>query len=87
MRLAWLAVVTLPVSLAACGGSSTSSTVAVSCGGSTSLAGARSIDVTPGPNGGTVLSFPDPANAGHTGTIAIAPGSKCTIRTTQPVVE
>ncbi len=87
MRLAWLAVVALPVSLAACGGSPEAGTVAVNCGaGGTSLAGARSIDVTPGANG-TVLTFPDPANAGHTGTIAIAPGGRCTIRTTQPVVE
>ncbi len=87
MRLARLAVLILPISLAACGGSAAPAGLSVSCGGSTSLNGAPSIDVAPAAaaNGGAVLSFPDPANKGHMGTIAIAPGSKCTINPTQMV--
>jgi hypothetical protein len=86
MRLRWLTVLALPLSLAACGGSSSAPTLSVSCNGSASLEGATSIDVAPGTSGGAVLSFPDPANHGHTGTIAIAPGNKCTIGPTHYVV-
>ncbi len=86
MRLRWLAVLALPLALTACGGSVASTTVSVSCGNGTSLNGATSVDVTPAANGSAVLTYPDPANPGHTGTIGVAPGAKCTIRSTQDVV-
>ncbi len=86
MRWRWLAVLALPLSLTACGGSVASTTVSVSCGNGTSLNGAEHVDVTPGAGGNVVLSFPDPANQGHTGTIDISPGHRCTIRSTQDVV-
>jgi hypothetical protein len=67
------------------GGSSTATTLQVTCGGSLSLAGAKSIDVISAAGTGATLSYPDPANPGHTGTIAIKPGTQCTIAPTSNV--
>ena len=72
--------------LAACGGGSSAPTVSVSCGGSLALSGAQSVDVTPdAARGGTILQFPDPVNAGRTGTMPIPSGSRCTIAPTRNV--
>ena len=71
----------LLLSLAGCGGSKSSSlTLTVTCGDGTEVNGATSIDV-PGDlaNGRATVNFPDPANPGKTGTIAIQPGRHCKI--------
>ena len=79
-RLGWLAVLGLPLLVSACGHSTpATATLSVSCGGTLTLAGATSIDASGSSGSGTVLNFPDPANAGRTGTIAVAPGQPCTI--------
>jgi hypothetical protein len=77
-RLAWLV---LPMALAGCGGDDKpKATLSVTCGGSVTLAGARSIDVLGDlGNGRPTLSFPDPANPGKTGTLSVAPASRCKI--------
>lgn len=76
-RLAWLV---LPIALAGCGGDKPKATLAVTCGGSVTLAGARSIDLLGDlVNGRPTISFPDPANPGKTGALSIAPASRCTI--------
>ncbi len=80
MRLLRLALVGLPVWLSACGHSDPTATLSVTCGGETTLAGAASIDVAPAPGGeAALLSFPDPANPGHTGTLSVTGGHPCTI--------
>jgi hypothetical protein len=80
MRLAWPALLVLSGVLSACGSSTPTATLSVKCAGSTTLAGATSIDVLADAGGkGTVLSFPDPANAGQTGTIPITAGNRCTV--------
>ncbi len=77
-RLVWLALL-LP--LAGCGGSKPSTTLSVTCSGGTGLEGAASVDVLGDPaNGRPVLSFPDPANPGSTGTIAVPAHQRCTIK-------
>jgi hypothetical protein len=66
--------------LAGCGGDSPKATLSVTCGGSVALVGARSVDVLGDPvNGRPMLSFPDPANPGKTGTLSVAPSSRCSI--------
>ena len=83
MRLRHLVWLCLPVVLAGCGGDKPATTLSVTCGGSTALAGARSIDVLGGPvNGQTVVSFPDPANRGQTGTLVVPAHGRCTINPT-----
>jgi hypothetical protein len=75
-----LALIALPAALAACGGSSKeAATINATCGDGTSLVGVISIKVEPVAGKGTVLSFPDPANAGKTGTIVVTEGRACTI--------
>ncbi len=83
MRLRHLGWLCLPVVLAGCGGDRPSTTLTVTCGGSVALAGARSVDVLGDQvNGQTVLSFPDPANRGTTGTLAVPPHDRCSIAPT-----
>jgi hypothetical protein len=83
MRLWHLACLCLPVILTGCGGDKPAATISVSCGGSTALAGARSIDVLGDQvSGQTVLSFPDPANHGQTGTLAVPAHDRCKITPT-----
>jgi hypothetical protein len=80
MRLAWSALLVLSIPLSACGSSTPTATLSVKCAGSTALAGATSLDVLADPGGkGTVLSFPDPANIGQTGTIPISAANRCTV--------
>lgn len=81
MRLIRLVLLGLPLALAACGHSAPSTpTLSVTCDGHLTLAGASSIDVTSGGAGkDTMLSFPDPANPGHTGTLPISDGQPCSI--------
>jgi hypothetical protein len=77
-RAIWIVVV---LSLAGCGGGSKSSaTVSVTCAGGVQLRGADSVDVMGDlANGRPVMEFPDPANAGKTGAIAIPPHDHCKI--------
>jgi hypothetical protein len=77
MRRSGLVLLLLSLAVSACS-STPPVSLFVTCGGSTALAGAASIDVLVDPVAkSTVLSFPDPVNAGHTGTIAVT--SRCTI--------
>jgi hypothetical protein len=78
--LGWLL---LPIALVGCGGDKSKATLSVTCGGSVALAGAGSIDVLGDPvNGRPTLTFPDPANPGTTGTMALPPASRCSITPT-----
>lgn len=86
MKLIQPSLLFLPVLLAGCGGSPLANTVSVTCDGSLRLAGAKSIDVVSGAaNTEATLSFPDPVNEAHTGTIQVTPGSRCTIAPTSKV--
>lgn len=71
----------LPPTLSGCGHAGPATpTLSVSCGGSLMLAGATAVDVATAPGGsGAMLSFPDPANPGHTGTLPVPPGESCAI--------
>jgi hypothetical protein len=82
MRRSHFGWLLLPLTLAGCGGDDKPAvTVTVTCRGSTALVGARSIDVLGDTvNGRTVMSFPDPANSGKTGTLAVGPGERCSIK-------
>jgi hypothetical protein len=71
----------LPTLLTGCGGSSSANTLSVTCDGSLSAAGLRSITVSG--RSGAVLQFPDPANQGHIGTLPVGPNSQCTIAPAQ----
>lgn len=75
---AWLVLV---LSLAGCGGGSKSaSTLTVVCGSGTQLVGAISVDVMGDlVNGKPVIEFPDPANAGKTGAIAVPAHDHCKV--------
>lgn len=76
-RAAWII---LALSLAGCGGSKSAATLSVVCTGGTQLVGAASIDVQGDlVNGRPMMEFPDPANRGSTGTIAVSPHNHCTI--------
>jgi len=79
-RLLWFAIA---LSLTACGGGSKSGptlTVVCSAPGNIQLNGATSIDVMGDVvNGRPTMNYPDPANAGQTGTIAVEPRGRCTI--------
>jgi hypothetical protein len=77
-RAIWIVVA---LSLAGCGGGSKSSaTVSVTCAGGVQLRGADSVDVLGDlANGRPVMEFPDPANAGKTGAIAIPPHDHCKV--------
>ena len=80
MRSACFALVLLPALLCGCGGGSPATALSVSCEGRTALAGAKTIDVlADAQNGGTTLSFPDPANSGQTATIVVRRGTRCTV--------
>jgi hypothetical protein len=75
-----LALLIFPAVLAGCGGSSGANTLNVTCGGSLTVAGVRSVSISgKSQANGTVLEFPDPVNNGHTGTLPVAPNSQCTI--------
>lgn len=77
-RAVWIIAVLL--SLAGCGGGKSATTLTVICSGGTQLVGAASIDVQGDlVNGRPMMEFPDPANRGSTGTIAVAPHNHCTI--------
>jgi len=70
----------LALSLAGCGGGKSSATLSVTCAEGTQLVGATSIDVLGAlQNGRPVMEFPDPANQGKTGAIAVPPRDHCTI--------
>ncbi|MBE7211068.1 MAG: hypothetical protein INR65_08610 [Gluconacetobacter diazotrophicus] len=71
----------LPLLLAACGHSDPApSTLSVSCDNSLLLAGATSLQAIATEHGAS-LSYPDPVNPGHTGSLPLQPGHPCTITT------
>jgi hypothetical protein len=76
-RAAWIILVW---SLAGCGGEKTASSLTVVCGSGTKLVGAESIDVLGDlANGRPVMEFPDPANPGKTGAIAVPSRDHCKV--------
>ena len=77
MRIRFLVLI-LPLAAAGCGHSDPGPvTLSVSCDNQLLLAGAASVQAT-ATAGGTTLTYPDPVNAGHTGTMAVQPGHPCT---------
>ncbi len=85
MRLVRLGLSLSPLLVAGCGGHSDpgTPTLTVTCNGSLSLAGAASVTVMSAPGGnGATLSFPDPVNAGQTGSLPVPAGQACTIAPT-----
>ena len=82
-RTAWII---LALSLAGCGGGKSSTSLTVVCGGGTKLVGAASVDVMGElANGRPVMEFPDPANPGKNGAIAVPPHDRCKITPTGSV--
>jgi len=81
-----LACLILIVPLVACGGRKEASTISVTCSDGVRLVGAVSVDV-PGDlaDGRPAMKFPDPANAGKTGTITVQPHQHCTIAPTAKI--
>jgi hypothetical protein len=81
-----LALLALPLSLAACGGGKPSvPALSVVCTGGVQLAGATSIDVLGDDvNGRPTMQFPDPVSAGKTGTISVEPRGHCRITPQTP---
>jgi hypothetical protein len=76
-RLAWLLI---PLLLAGCGGAKSAGTLSVTCDGGTQLFGASSVDVQGDlVNGRPTMTFPDPANSGHTGSISVPARGNCKI--------
>jgi hypothetical protein len=67
--------------LAGCGGGDKSSgTLTVMCTSGTQLVGATSVTVLGDlANGSPAMEFPDPANVGKTGAIAVPPHNSCKI--------
>ncbi|HUD61925.1 MAG TPA: hypothetical protein VMQ99_20665 [Acetobacteraceae bacterium] len=75
-----LACLALSLALVGCGGGGSSGTLSVTCNGGAGLAGAASIDVLGDTtNGRPILNFPDPANPGMIGTIAVPAHERCKI--------
>ena len=75
-----LAGLVLLLSLADCGGGKSSTTLSVTCAGGTQLVGAVSVDLSGDlADGRPAMTFPDPANAGQTGTITVRPHDHCKI--------
>jgi hypothetical protein len=86
MKLIWACLLPLTGLLVGCGSSPSSNTLSITCGGSLSMAGAKSIEIgSDSPNTGLTLSYPDPANPGHTGSVAVKPGMHCTVAPTANV--
>jgi hypothetical protein len=78
-RLAWSVIL---LSLTACGGGKSATTLTVICSGAggPQLVGATSIDVLGDVVGGRpTMNYPDPANPGKTGSISIDPRNHCKI--------
>ena len=86
MRLVRLGLLALPLLVAGCGHSGSGTpTLSVTCNGNLALAGAATVTVTSAPGGSAAaLSFPDPVNAGQTGSLPIPPGQACTVAPTAP---
>ena len=84
MRLVRLGLLASPLLVAGCGHSESGTpTLTVTCNGSVSLAGAATVTVMSAPGGnGATLSFPDPVNAGQTGSLPVPAGQACTITPT-----
>jgi hypothetical protein len=81
MRRALFAVLAVPAVVAGCGHSSGPSGLTVTCNGQTALVGASQVTVQLDPaSKTTLLTFPDPVNEGHTGTIPV--DRRCTIAPT-----
>lgn len=84
LRSAWLVI---PLSLAACGGGKSATTLTVTCSGAggVQLVGAASVDVLGEvENGRPTMNYPDPANPGKTGSISVEPRGHCRIMPQAP---
>lgn len=74
--------------LSGCGdGSSGPGTLTISCGDGVSVVGVERANIAaPEPGNpaapATTVTYPDPVNTGHTGSLTLGPGQKCTIRPT-----
>jgi hypothetical protein len=78
-----IAVCLLVLTLAGCGGSKAPTTLTITCADGTEVIGTASVDVLGDlANGRPTMNFPDPTNAGKTGTISIPPSSHCKITQT-----
>jgi hypothetical protein len=82
-----IAGLSLVASLGGCGGSSSPNSLTITCGEGVSVVGIERTDVAaPEPGNqaatATTLTYPDPVNTGHTGTLKLGPGQKCTIKPT-----
>jgi hypothetical protein len=72
--------------LAACGGRKEATTISVNCSDGVQLVGAVSVDLLGDlADGRPAMKYPDPANAGRTGTITIQPHQHCTIMPTAKI--
>ena len=81
-----VACLILIASLAACGGRKEATTISVNCSDGVRLVGAVSVDVLGDlADGRPAMKYPDPANAGRTGTITIQPHQDCTIAPTSRI--
>ena len=81
------AVLLVALALAGCGGSKSAGTLTVTCSDGTEVIGASSVDLSGDlVNGRPTMSFPDPANAGKTGTISAPPSGHCKITLSQSKV-
>lgn len=81
--LVWLALL---APLAACGGHKEATTISVNCSDGVRLVGAVSVDVLGElADGRPAMKYPDPANAGRTGTITVQPHQHCTITPTAKI--
>ena len=85
LKLIRLALLLLALPFGGCSAAALT-TLSVTCDGSLTLSGAKSIDIVPNTaNSGAVLSFPDPANEGRTGSIPVTAGRRCTIAPTSKI--
>jgi hypothetical protein len=76
-RLAWLC---LPLLLAGCGGKKSAPPVSVTCSNGVSVYGVEAVHLSGDlVNGRPVLTFADPVNPGHTGTVTVPPREHCDI--------
>lgn len=88
IRPVQLAAIAALLPLAACGGSSDTGTLTLRCMGGATVVGVHQVAVTMQAAGTAAtpqatLVYPDPVNPGHTGSVGVAPGQRCTIAPTQ----
>ena len=83
-RLCWLVIL---LTLSACGGGKSATTLTVMCSGAggVQLLGAASVDILGDlVNGRATMNYPDPANPSKTGSTSVEPRSQCRITSQAP---